>query len=217
MKTLLTTVFGCLALSLVLEAREWTNAAGKVIEADFVGLEGENVILSMNGKEYRVLLTNFSESDQEFAREQSEQGGAAEVTETEVEFPLALTKWVSGEKLEGTEHSGKPIVIHPWEAYCARCPASLEDFEKFAKRKRNLDAVFMIWHNNSKFKMAQDKSEALELTLPVYHGRSIKWDDKFGEFVWPHVIIMQPDGEIVYQGAADRDFEKALKEVSQEP
>ena len=68
MKTLLTTVFGCLALSLVLEAREWTNAAGKVIEADFLGLEGENVVLSMNGKEYRVLLTNFSESDQEFAK-----------------------------------------------------------------------------------------------------------------------------------------------------
>jgi hypothetical protein len=41
----------------------------------------------------------------------------------------------------------------------------------------------------------------------------IKWDkEKFGEFTWPHFILMSPAGEVVYMGHDDRDLQDKLDE-----
>ena len=56
--------------------RPWTDVDGRVIEAEFVRVEGESVVLSMNGKEYPVPLARLSEADREFARSQAAGGEA---------------------------------------------------------------------------------------------------------------------------------------------
>ena len=53
-------------------SRTWTNQGGKAIEADFVKLDGEQVVLRMNGKEYNIPLASLSEGDQAHARQEAE-------------------------------------------------------------------------------------------------------------------------------------------------
>lgn len=54
------------------EAREWTSRDGKAIEADFVQIKGESVVLKLKGKEVLVPLSKLSDKDAEYARMQSE-------------------------------------------------------------------------------------------------------------------------------------------------
>lgn len=53
-------------------ARPWTNQSGRTIEADFMKLDGEKVVLLMKGKEFRIPLASLSEEDQAFARKEAE-------------------------------------------------------------------------------------------------------------------------------------------------
>lgn len=58
--------------SVLCPARSWTNQGGKTIEADFMKLDGENVVLLMKGKEYRIPIASLSEKDQAFASQEAE-------------------------------------------------------------------------------------------------------------------------------------------------
>jgi hypothetical protein len=48
--------------------RTWTNRDGKTVEADFVRIDGEQVVLLVGGKEARVPLASLSDGDQAYAR-----------------------------------------------------------------------------------------------------------------------------------------------------
>jgi len=55
------------------------------------------------------------------------------------------------------------------------------------------------------------------LKLPVYHGKMVAWDkEKFGKLVWPHVVVMNAEGKVVYMGPPDRTFEKVLRGLGKE-
>ena len=51
-------------------ARTWTNQDGVEIEAELVAVDGDKVVLNMEGKEYPVPLASLSEEDQAFAKEE---------------------------------------------------------------------------------------------------------------------------------------------------
>lgn len=104
--------------------------------------------------------------------------------------------------------------MHQWQAHCQRCPASLVDYEKLARRKKD-DAVFLIWHSHDTEELAKKRAAELDLKLPVYQGKMIKWDKEFGEFKWPHVIVYDAQGKVVYMGPHDdRSFSKILRILS---
>lgn len=69
--------FGSVA---VLEARPWTNLDGKVIEADFVRIDGSDVVISKGGKEFSVPIDQLSTADQAWldAQQAESQEAAAE-------------------------------------------------------------------------------------------------------------------------------------------
>ena len=48
--------------------RTWTNRDGRTVEGDFVRIDGEQVVLTVSGKEFRVPLANLSDGDQAYAR-----------------------------------------------------------------------------------------------------------------------------------------------------
>lgn len=58
------------------EGRTWTNFEGKQIEADYVRLDGLNVVLKMQGREVSVPLEKLSDADKQFVFQQ-QLGGAA--------------------------------------------------------------------------------------------------------------------------------------------
>jgi len=203
-----------LVLTVPSEARTWRNADGKSIEAEFIKLENGVVHLKRSSKVYKIPLKTLSQDDQDFlAKKTEEEKEAAKPKQKpKAKLPINLNIKVSGSDLDDEVISGKPIVLHQWQAHCGACPPALAGFEKLAKRKKKRGAAFMIWHSADKLELAKSKSSQLGLKLPVYHGGMIKWDKKFGSFVWPHVVLINIQGEIVYMGAADRTFHKILKE-----
>ncbi len=50
----------------IAEARTWTNYQGRQIEAEYVRLDGQNVVLLMAGREVSVPLANLSDADKQF-------------------------------------------------------------------------------------------------------------------------------------------------------
>ncbi len=58
-----------LTSSLFSEARTWTSSDGKKIEAELVKVDAGNVVLLMQGKEFRVPLDRLSPEDQTFLKQ----------------------------------------------------------------------------------------------------------------------------------------------------
>ena len=50
-------------------SRTWTSLDGKKIEAELVSVEGDSVVLSMKGREYRYPIAKLSEADREYIEE----------------------------------------------------------------------------------------------------------------------------------------------------
>ncbi len=62
-----TVVLACLALTVPLaSAREWTNNSGKTLEADFVRVEGDKVVLLIDGREVKYPIASLSLEDQDY-------------------------------------------------------------------------------------------------------------------------------------------------------
>ena len=68
MKRLVMGLLGWLVLSLLGAAEEWTSTDGKSIEAEFLRVDGESVVLEMDGKDFVVPLERLVAEDQEKAR-----------------------------------------------------------------------------------------------------------------------------------------------------
>lgn len=196
--------------------RDWTNQNNQTIRAEFVKLDGETVVLKMGARDYSIPLSTLSESDQhhiaELTAATKDEKEEKEETSPAAKPLISLEKHIFGPELTPADVTAKPLVIHPWQAHCGACPPHLMDFEKFARRKKRLGATFLIWHGYDTPALALSKSEQLELDLPVYHGKWIKWDkEKFGPFVWPHLVLIDAQGKIVYMGQDKRALEDHLK------
>lgn len=83
-----------LAASVVCSAesglRDWTNATGKTISAELIGLEEQSAILKLgNGRKYTVPLEDLSEADREFVREwEREKETSAKLEEAGIELGI---------------------------------------------------------------------------------------------------------------------------------
>ncbi len=78
---------GMVAILPCAEARTWTqSASGKKIEADFVRLDGDQVVLSMNGRMAQVPLAQLSAEDQDFVKQQGA-GAAASAGNSGSDWP----------------------------------------------------------------------------------------------------------------------------------
>lgn len=60
----------CVMLIPALEARTWTNAEGKTIEAEFISSNGTDVVLGMDGREVSYPLSKLSQEDRDWVKEQ---------------------------------------------------------------------------------------------------------------------------------------------------
>lgn len=59
------------------EPRTWTNRDGRTVEATFVRLDGETLVMKNDQGEFRVPLASLSQADQDYAAEQAAQREAA--------------------------------------------------------------------------------------------------------------------------------------------
>lgn len=91
-----------MALAGVCDAREWTDEKGRKIEAEFVRVEGENVLLDTGTKTYKVPLKTLSQADQDHIKTLTRPAASADSAATDESGPDSVRKWTdtSGRLLE---------------------------------------------------------------------------------------------------------------------
>lgn len=113
------TAFGILSAG---EMRSWTGSNGKIIEAEFLGLEDDVVKIKLkNGREINTLLSNFAEKDRELIKKLGSMENPFDIEEVgeypqevlrvtidinekgEGKFSLEKTKALPRDEFNGTE------------------------------------------------------------------------------------------------------------------
>ncbi|HUF62498.1 MAG TPA: SHD1 domain-containing protein [Verrucomicrobiales bacterium] len=69
---LLTVAAGLTSVIKSADARTWTSNDGKTLEADFLGVKGDTVLVNRDGKAVTIPLERLSEADRKWVAEQSE-------------------------------------------------------------------------------------------------------------------------------------------------
>lgn len=93
------------------QTHDWTDTRGKTITAEFRGTEGRNVVLFFKDREWRVPLSNFSVSDQQWVTEQQSshevpnRGGYAPASRPQIATDGQPS--IAGESVGGT-HNPSP-------------------------------------------------------------------------------------------------------------
>lgn len=98
-------VLAALLFCFSLQAREWTSADGRKLQAEFVSADATQVMLSIGGKVTPVPLSRLSEADQAYVREQSAKGAVAR----KIEGPFA--ELVTGDWAL-SKHEGLPYALY---------------------------------------------------------------------------------------------------------
>lgn len=113
MKTNLLSIFLLLATFATLNARTWTSITGQSVEADFVKVQGENVVVrAPDGRTVSFPIARLSAADQAFLKEQP---GASPAPETKSAAPTPAQM----EKPSNDPSSAKSKFIGTWEGYMA--------------------------------------------------------------------------------------------------
>ncbi|MBL9160328.1 MAG: redoxin domain-containing protein [Verrucomicrobiales bacterium] len=147
-------------------ARTWTNQAGKTIEADFVSLNGDQLVLKgANGKTYEIPLASLSEADQTFAKEQgaaspsspsastsaSASAGAPSVFKELIESKLVA---VDGKRVSKYEMAEEPqyYAFYFSASWCGPCkaftPKLISFYNESPGAKKTFEVVFMSRDNS---------------------------------------------------------------------
>lgn len=115
MKTNLLLAASFLASITILQARTWTSAAGQKVEAEFVKVEGDNVVMRLaDGRTSSFPIARLSEADQAFVKQQA---GAPPAPETKPAPPPATTKPAATASTE--KGDVKSQLLGTWDGYMA--------------------------------------------------------------------------------------------------
>ena len=112
------------------EIRTWTSASGKTLEATFVELKYDQVVLQLpNGQKMKIRLNQLSSADQIYVGSR-DRAGAAAASAAEAEVPPALEALfgkrlvnAKGKKVSAATLAGKKIGIYFSASWCPPCRA----------------------------------------------------------------------------------------------
>ena len=112
------------------EIRTWTSASGKTLEATFVELKYDQVVLQLpNGQKMKIRLNQLSSADQIYVGGR-DRAGAVTASAAEAEVPPALEALfgkrlvnAKGKKVSAATLAGKKIGIYFSASWCPPCRA----------------------------------------------------------------------------------------------
>ena len=127
-----------LPLASAQESRTWTSASGKTLEATFVELKFDQVVLrSPGGETIQIRLGQLSGPDQIYARSQAPGAGLRGAPAAEKEVPPALDELfgkrlvgIKGKRISTADLVGKKIGIDFTASWCPPCRAFTPDLVK---------------------------------------------------------------------------------------
>jgi nucleoredoxin len=210
----------CLALLLTsAAAREWTNIAGKKIQADLVEAKGtpgaEIVVLQMTGgQKYNLTLNQLSAADQAFIKEQS---AAKPAATAEVKPPSKFKDMLDGKLVALTgKRVGKYEMAEEPEHYafyfsahwCPPCRAFTPKLVSFYNvqpgKKKQFEIIFVS--NDSDEKMMEEYIKGDSMPWPAIAYRSVermKEIQKYAGTGIPCLVLVDREGKVLshsYEG-----------------
>ena len=98
----------------------------------------------------------------------------------------------------------------------ATCPCSQAHFNLLNDlQKNNKDIDFIGFHSNKSVskEKAHKYFKKFEIDFPILLDKKLDYANQFGALKTPHIFVLSPKGEIVYQGGAtnSRNPKKANK------
>ena len=145
MKRAATAIFLAAIASVSAATRTWTNTDGKTVEAELVSRDGDTVMLqTRNGRKFPYKLSQLSEADREFLKQEAERSEAEEKTRNDAALGSRKAKWHEDfdESLAEAKKLGLPVLLvfsgSDWCSYCIKLEKEVLDkkeFMDFANRK----------------------------------------------------------------------------------
>lgn len=219
MKTLLTLI--CFASMLAPTiARDWTNKAGKTIQAELVAVKGspgsEIVVLKMtSGQTYNVTLNQLSDADQAFIKEQSATKPTAAATE-----PKPASKFkdmldgklvaLTGKRVGKYEMTEEPeyYAFYFSAHWCPPCrsftPKLVSFYNEQPGKKKQFEIIFVS--NDSDENMMEEYIKGDAMPWPAIAYRSVprmKEIQKLAGRGIPCLVLVDREGKVLshsYEG-----------------
>lgn len=211
-----------LALSLICivsnaQAREWTDATGRSMQADFVRTEssanGTEVVFKLNnGMHTRVALTKLSEADQKTIAElettsQPEAAATQEVTKTKFEQTitknLVISKGSRTKRVNPSELAPKQYYAIYYSAHwCPPCrtftPKLVEFYNEASQKHDNFEIIF-VSSDRSEKDMAgyMEEAEMPWLALDFDKKKTSKELTKYAGNGIPCLVLVDSDGNVL--------------------
>lgn len=188
-------------------ARTWTNQNGKTIEAEFVALNGETLVLKGDqGKTYEIPLASLSEADQSFAKEQ-----ATASTPTSTETPSVFKELiegklvaVAGKRVSKFEMAAEPqyYAFYFSASWCGPCkaftPKLISFYNENPGSKKTFEVIFMS-RDNSEGDM-EDYMKEDQMPWPAVRYRDADRIDEITKYRGngiPCLVLVDRQGKVI--------------------
>lgn len=187
--------------------RSWISVSGSVIEAEFVSLQLDTVVLRQpDGKMIRIAMNRLSSADQIWVQA-NRAGAKPQVPEVKEETPL--------EKLIGDEliNAGKDKVavaglthkrlgLYFSAHWCPPCrqftPVLVDTYNKMKAENKDFEIIFVSRdHDKQSMLGYMDEAQMPWLAVPFNGSRRDKLSETFGVSGIPKLVIIDGEGKIV--------------------
>ena len=225
-------------------AREWSNTAGKKIQADFVEVKGaegaEVVVLKMaGGKAYNVPLNQLSDADQVFAKEQAKTTAASPPATTAGAAtgaadgkPSIFKEMLKGKlvALEGKRVGKYEMAEEPKfyafyfsASWCGPCkaftPKLVEFYNAHEGKKKDFEVIFVSRDNDEQSMEDYIKEDAMP--WPAISFRNVAKLDKIDAYRGrgiPCLVLVDREGNVVshsYEGQQYVGPSKVMQDIEE--
>lgn len=213
----LTVCMGLMGLmTTVVEARDWTNRAGRTIQADLIAVKqsagGEVAVLRLsNGQVHEVPLAQLSDADQTFAREEgsrqsANKPGAMEEKKFSVLGELLKNKLVAldGRRVAKYEMTEEPqyYALYFTASWCGPCrtftPKLIEFYNGSAGKKGKFE-VIMVSRDDSEQAM-EGYMKGDQMPWPAIAFRQVdrlKEINKYAGSGIPCLVLVDREGKVL--------------------
>jgi nucleoredoxin len=197
-------------------ARTWTNQNGNTIEADFVGLNGETLVLKgKDGKNQEIPLASLTDADQSFAKEQAT-GAAATSAEPPSVFKGVIEGKlvaVDGKRVSKFEMAAEPqyYAFYFSASWCAPCKAFTPQLISFYNgnpgAKKTFEVIFLSRDETGGAMEKYMKGE--KMPWPAVRFRDARRIDEItryeGEGI-PYLVVVDRQGKVIADSFANGEY-----------
>lgn len=197
-------------------ARTWTNQNGNTIEADFVALNGETLVLKgKGGKNQEIPLASLTDVDQNFAKERAAASNSTSTDPPSVFKGVIEGKLVAvdGKRVSKFEMAAEPqyYAFYFSAGWCAPCKAFTPQLISFYNgnpgAKKTFEVIFL-----SRDKSGGEMEEYMKvgkMPWPAVRFRDARRIDEITKYEGngiPCLVLVDRQGKVIADGSVNGEY-----------